>query len=143
MRWTAPGEASLVRATILYDGTAAKRTVHRCAPERETKRGPSVWMWWREGPRSDDDCVGASAVCKHGKQWWSCRSILPTRSTDICDGEIWAIGPAHHQTIATRETLQRHGVKVMANCSNMQCAIRLAAGLEPVPEPRVARQIGR
>jgi len=139
--WPAPGEQSVVRTVILDDTTSAKRTAQRWARAKDAKFGAGVWMWWTDGSRSDDGRVGATAVCKHGNQWWSRRSFLGTRRMEVFDAELWGIGLAHGETIEKRDTLQRHGVKRVVIFSDSLTAIRRAAHLEPGPGPRLARWI--
>jgi len=114
MSWPAPGEESVVRTVILDDSTAAKRAAQRWAREKEAKVGAGVWMWWTDGSRSDDGQVGAAASCKHRDEWRSRRSYLGTGRMDVFDAELWAIGLALEETIEKSETLQRHGVKMVA-----------------------------
>jgi hypothetical protein len=54
MNWPGPGEASVVRSTILNDTTAAKRAAQCWVRETEAKIGAGVWMWWTDGSRTDD-----------------------------------------------------------------------------------------
>jgi len=123
MMWPAPGEESVVRTVILDDTTAAKRTAQRWAREKDAKIGAGVWMWWTDGSRSDDGRVGAAAVCKHGNQWRSRCSFLGTGRMEVFGTELWAIGLTLCETIKKRETLQRHGVKMVAIFSDSQTAI--------------------
>ena len=141
--WPPPSEESVVSTTILDNTTAAKNAGQRCAREKETKTGAGVWMWWTDGSRSDDGRVGATALCKHGNQWRSRRSILGTGLMNVFDAEMLAIGLALDVAIEKRETLQKHGVKRVAVFSDSQAAIRRAAHLQPGPRQRLARQITR
>jgi len=138
-----PGEESVVRTAILDDTTAAKSAAQRWGREKEAKIGAGVWMWWTDGSRSDDGRVGAAAVCKHGNQWRSCRSFLRTGRMEVFDAELWAIGLTLHVAIEMRETLQKHGVKIVAVFSDSQAAIRRTAHLEPGPGQRLVRRINR
>jgi len=98
-------------------------------------------MWWTDGSRSDDGRLGAAAVCKHGNQWSTSRSILGTARMEIFEAELWVISLALDVTIEKRETLQIHGVKMVPVFSNSQAAIRRTAHLEPGPGQRLARRI--
>jgi hypothetical protein len=60
-------------------------------------------MWWTDGSCSDDDQVGAAAVCKHGNEWRSRRSFLGTGRLKVFDAELGAIGLALDVTIKKRE----------------------------------------
>ena len=84
---------------------AAKSAAQRWAREKEAKIGAGVWMWWTDGSRSDDDRVGAAAVCKHGNEWRSRRSFLGTGRMEGFDAELWVIGLAHDLAIENSETL--------------------------------------
>jgi len=131
MVWPAPCEESVVRTIKLDEATAAKTTAQSWAREKEAKIGAGVWMWWTDGSRSDDGRVGAAAVCKHGNQWRSCRTFLGTERMEVFDAELWAIGLALGQTIKKRETLQRHGVRMVPIFSDSETTIERAAHLEP------------
>jgi len=143
MSWPAPGEEPAVRTTILDDTAGAKSAAQRWAMEKEAKVGAGVWMWWIDGSRSDDGWVGAAAVCKDGNKWRSRHSFLGTGHMEVFDAELWAIGLALDVAIEKRETLQVHGVKMVAVLNNSQAAIRRAAHLEPGPGQRLARRINR
>jgi hypothetical protein len=67
--------------------------------------------------------VGAAAVCKHGNEWRSRRSILCTRRMEVFDAEVWAIALVLNVAIEKRDTLQKHGVKMVAVFSDSQAAI--------------------
>jgi len=86
--WLAPGEDSIVRTTLLDDAPAAKRSTQRWARGQEAKIGAGVWMWWTDGLRSDDGRVGAAAVCKHGNQGKSRRSVLGTGRMEVSNAEL-------------------------------------------------------
>jgi len=124
MNWPPPGEESVVRTTILDDTTAAKSAVQHWAREKEAKIGAGVWMRWTDGSGSDDGRVGAAAVCEHGNQWRSSRSFLGTGRIKVFEAELWAIGLALDVAIKKRETLQKHGVKMVAVFSAAQASIR-------------------
>jgi len=81
----------VVRTAILADTTAAKNGTQHWAREEEAKIGARVWVWWTDGPCSDDGGVGAAAVCEHGNQWRSPRSFLGTRRKEVFDTEMWPI----------------------------------------------------
>jgi hypothetical protein len=51
-------------------------------------------------------------------------SFLGTGRMDVFDTELWAIGLALDVAIEQRETLQMHGVKMVAVCSDPQAAIQ-------------------
>jgi len=70
-------------------------------------------------------------VCKHGSEWRTRRSYLGTRRMEVFDAELWAIGLALGKTVKRRETLQRHGVKMVAVFSDSHTAIQQTAHLEP------------
>ena len=143
MNWPAPGEEPASRTTILDDTTAAESAPQRWAQEKEAKIGAGVWMWWRDGSRSDDGRVGATVVCKHRNEWRSRRSFLGTRLMEVFDAALWAIGLALDVAIEKRETLQVHGVKVVAVFSHSQAVIQRAAHLEPGPGQQLAKLINR
>jgi hypothetical protein len=124
MMWPAPGEETVVRTIILDDTTAAKRTAQHWARVKEAKIGAAVWMGWTDGLRSADGRVGAAAVFTHGNQWRSRRSCLGTGRMEVFDAELWAIGLALGEMIEKRETLQRHGVKMVAIFSDSQTISR-------------------
>jgi len=122
---------------------AAKSAAHRWAREKEAKIGAAVRMWWTDGSCSDDGRVGAAVVCKHGNEWRSRCRILGTRGMEVFDAELLAIMLALDVAIENRETLQVHGVKMVAVFSDSQAAIRRVAHLEPGPWQRLARRINR
>ena len=136
-------QESVVRTTILDDTTAAKSAAQCWAREKEAKVGAGVWMWWKDGSRSDDGCVGAAAVCKYRNQWRSCRSFLGPGDMEVFDAELWAIGLTLDLAIEPRGTLQIQGVKTVAVLSDSQAAIRWTAHLELGPGQRPARRINR
>jgi len=143
MSWRAPGEESVVRTVILDDATTASRAAYRWAREKEAKVGAGVWMWWTDGLRSDDGRVGAAAVCKHRDRLRCRRSYLGTGRMEVFDAELWGIGCVPEMTIEKRETTQRHGVKTVAVCSDLQAAIRPTAHLEPGRGHRLACRINQ
>jgi len=143
MDWPRPAEQSFVRTTIQDDTTAAKYAVQCWTREKIAKIGAGVWMWWTDGLSSDDGQVGAGAVCKHGNQWRSRRSCLCTGRMDVFEAEIWVIRLALDMVTERRETLQKHGVKMVAVFSESQAAIRSTAHLEPVTAQQLARRIDR
>jgi len=143
MSWSPPGEESVVRTVILDDASAAKGTAQRWASENEAKVGAGVWMWWKDGSRSDDGRVGAAAVCNRRDEWRSRHRSLGTAWMEVHDPELWAIGLALEATLEKREILQRNGVKMVAVFSDSQAAIRRAAHLELGPGQRLARRINR
>ena len=143
MNWPAPGEESVVRTIILDDATSAKRAAQRWAREKEAKVGAGVWMWWTDGSRSDDDRVGAAAVCKHRGEWRSRRSYLGPGRMEVSDAELWAIGLALDVGIEKRETLPKHGVETVAVFRASPAAIQRMANLEPGSGQRLARRINR
>jgi len=124
MNWPALGEEPVVRTIILDDTTAAKSAVQRCAREKEAKVGAGFRMWWTDGQRSDDGRVGATAVCKHGNEWRSHLSFQGTGRMEVFDAERWAIGLALDMAIENSETLQEHGVKMVALFSDSQATIQ-------------------
>jgi len=85
------GKESVVRTVILDDATAVRRAALRWASDKEAKVGAGVWMWWTDGPRSDDGRVGAAAVCKERDEWRSRRSYLGTGRMEVVDDELWGI----------------------------------------------------
>jgi len=143
MRWPNPEEEPAVKTVILSEDTAAKKEAIRWAREREAKVGAGVWMWWRDGSRSDDGRVGAAAVCKHGDRWKAFRSHLGTGRMEVYDAELWAIGLALRESVRKRDTLQTHGVTKVAVFSDSQAAIRRTEHLEPGPGQPLARWIDR
>ncbi|MDT7660414.1 MAG: hypothetical protein QOF38_5129, partial [Pseudonocardiales bacterium] len=50
---------------------------------------------------------------------------------EVFDAELWAIRLALDVAMEKRDTLQQHGVKLVAVFSNSQAAIRRTAHLEP------------
>jgi len=80
-------------------------------------------MWWTDGSRSDDGRVGAAAVSKHRDEWRSCHSYLGTGRMEVFDAEVSAIRPALDVAIEKRETLQNHGVEMVAVFSESQASI--------------------
>ena len=128
---------------MLDDNTAANRAVQHWAREKETNVGAGVRMWWTDGLRSDDGRVGAAAVCNHGNEWSSSRSVLGTRRMEVFNAEWWAVGLALDVTIEQRDTLQRHGVKTVAIFNDSQTAIQRVAHHEPGPGRGLARRINR
>jgi hypothetical protein len=72
------GEKSAVKTTILEDDTEAKRAAELWAKEKEGKLGSGTWTWWTDGSRTDDERVGAAAVCQKGDGWTVFRSYLGT-----------------------------------------------------------------
>jgi ribonuclease HI len=143
MMWPAPAVESVDRTIIQDDTTTGKRTAQRSVREKEAKIGVRAWMWWTDGSHSDHGRVGAAAVCNHGNQWRSRRSVLGTGRMEVFDAELWAIGLVLGQAIEKRETLQRHGVKTVAIFWDSQTAIRRAAHMEPGPGQPLARRINR
>ena len=83
-----PGEESVVRTVILDDATAAIRAAQRCSKEKEAKVGAGVWIWRKDGARSDDGPVGAAAVCKYRDKWRSRRSCLGTGRMQVFDADL-------------------------------------------------------
>jgi hypothetical protein len=75
--------------------------------------------------------------------WMAFRSYLGTGRMEVFDAELWAIGIALHQTVKKSETLQTHGVTMMAIFSDSQAAIRRAAHLELGPGQQLAMGINR
>jgi len=143
MDWPPLGEESVVRTPIL-DNTAAASSAAQCwAREKEAKVGAGVRMWWTDGLHSDDDRVGAAAVCKHGNQWRSRHSFLGTGRMEVLDAILWAMGLALPVVIEKRETLPIHGVKTVAVFSDSQAAFRPTAHLEQGPGEQLARRINR
>jgi len=142
MNWPALGEEPVLSTTIL-DATATKCTTQRWAREKEAKIGAGVWMWWTDGSRSDDGRVGAAAVCEHGNELMFRRSSLGTGRMEDSHAELWAIGLVLDVAIKKRETLQEHGVKMVAVFSDSQGAIRRMAHMELGAGQRLARQTNR
>ena len=68
--------------------------------------------------------MGAAAICKHRNEWWSGHSLLGTRRMEVFDGELWAIGLVLDAVIEQRETLQMHGVRIVAVFSDSQARIQ-------------------
>ena len=60
---------------------------------------------------------------------------------EVLDAELWAIRLALDAAMEKRDTLQQHGVKLVAVISNSQAAIRRTAHLEPGLGQRLARRI--
>jgi ribonuclease HI len=60
---------------------------------------------------------------------------------EVLDAELWAIRLALDVEMEKRDTLQQHGVKLVAVLSNSQAAIRRMAHLEPGLGQRRARRI--
>ena len=60
---------------------------------------------------------------------------------EVLDAELWAIRLALDVAMEKRDTLQQHGVKLVAVFSNSQAAIRRTAHLEPGLGQRLARRI--
>jgi hypothetical protein len=58
---------------------------------------------------------------------------------EVFDAELWAIALTLDVTIENRDTLQRHGVKAVADFSDSQATIQQASHLEPGPGQGVAR----
>jgi hypothetical protein len=100
-------------------------------------------MWCTEGSSSDDDQVGAAAVCNYRNEWRSRPSFLGTRRKSVFNTKLWAIRLGLDVVIEKREPLQIHGVGTVAVFSNLQATIRRAAHLELGPRQRQARQINR
>jgi len=90
---------------------------------------PTMDEWSRSGVQTDG--------------WMAFRSYLGTGRMEVFDAELWAIGIALHQTVKKSETLQTHGVTMMAIFSDSQAAIRRAAHLEPGPGQQLAMGINR
>jgi hypothetical protein len=121
--WPPLGEESMVRTTILDDTRAAKSAAQRCARDKEANVRAGLWMWWTDVSRSDNDRVGAAAVCKHGNEWMTRRRFLRTGRMEVIDTELRAIGLSLEVEFGKREKLQEHGVKTMAVFSDRQAAI--------------------
>jgi len=138
MHWLSPGEGLVVR-TITLDNAVAKWAAQCWAREKVAKIGAGVWMWSSDGSRSENGPVEATAVCKHGNQWISSLSDLGSWLFDFFDAELWVIRLALIVTNDKRETLHRHGVKMVAVFSSSQAALRRTAHLEPGPEQWLAR----
>ena len=143
MSWPAPGEEPAVTTTILEDTAAAKSAAQHWAREKEAKIGAGVRMWWTDGSRSDDGRVGAAAVCTHGNEWRPHCRFLGTGRMEFFGTELQAIRLALDVAIEKRETLQVHGVKMVAVFSDSQGAIRRAAHVEMDPGQRLAKRINR
>jgi len=62
---------------------------------------------------------------------------------EVFNTELWVIGLTLDIAIEKRETLQRHGVKMVAVFSDSQAVFRRTAHLEPGPRQRLARRINR
>ena len=141
--WPPPADESVVR-TITMEHTSKARNAAKCwAPGKDSNIGAGVWIWWTDGLRSDNGPVGAAAVCKHGNHWRSRRSFLVTRGMMVSDTEMWAIRLAHDVAMERSETLQGHGVKMVAGVTDSKAAIRQAEHLELGPVQRLARRINR
>jgi hypothetical protein len=61
----------------------------------------------------------------------------------VFDAELWAMELVLDVAIEKRETLQMHGVKMVAVFSDSQAAIQREAHLEPGPGQRLVRRINR
>jgi hypothetical protein len=71
-------------------------------------------MWWTDGLSPEDGRVGAAAACKHIEEWMSRRSFLRTGRMEVVDTELCTIGLGLDVAIEYRETLQMHGVELVA-----------------------------
>ena len=84
---------------------------------------------------------GSRCSVQTRNQWRSRRSFRGTGCMEVLDAELWAIRLALDVAMEKRDTLQQHGVKLVAVFSNSQAAIRRTAHLEPGLGQRLARRI--
>jgi ribonuclease HI len=103
--------------------------------------GSGTWTWWTDGSRTDDERVGAAAVCLNGDGWTVFRSYLGTGRMEVFDAELWAIGVALRKPVAKADALRAHGVTTVVVFSDSQAAIRRTAHLDPGPGQQLAREI--
>jgi hypothetical protein len=57
---------------------------------------------------------------------------------EVCDRNLWAIRLALEKSIKKRESLSRHGVKMVAVFTDAEAAIRQVTHLEPGPRQQLA-----
>jgi len=71
-----PWKEAAVKTIILDDKVAAQRATKQWARERERKTGSGVWMWWKDGSRTDDGRVGAVVLYINADGWTVDHSYL-------------------------------------------------------------------
>jgi ribonuclease HI len=141
MRGPDPREKPAVKTTILEADTEAKRGAELWAKEKEGKSGSGTWKWGTDGWRTNNERVGAAAVCLNGVGWTIFRSYLGTGQMEVFDAEQWAIGVALRKSVAKAEGLRACGVATVAVFSDSQAAIRRTAHLDAGPGQKLARAI--
>jgi hypothetical protein len=87
-----PWKEAAVKTKILDDKVAAKRAAKQWAREKEGKAGSGVWMWWKDGSRTDDGRVGAMALYTNGDGWTVYHSYLGKGGMEVLDAALWPFG---------------------------------------------------
>jgi hypothetical protein len=114
------GQESVVRTTRLPDITIARKTMQRGGRASVAEIRAWVGMWWTDVSHSDDGCMSAAAVYKHGNRLMSCQSYLGTGHMMVIDVRLRAIGLSVDVTIEKITILKSHGAKPAAVLSESQ-----------------------